>query len=177
MPDSLATLSPSAGFAPIAAAHIETLILGSLPSRRSIELGQYYGHSRNAFWPIMGRLLGAGPEVPYERRARMLTDAGIGVWDVLASSIRPGSLDADIDVASATANDFAGFLASHRRVGRVFFNGRKAEELFRRKVRLPVSNPTPRLRLERLPSTSPANAAMSFEDKLSRWSAILDSAT
>ena len=99
------------GFPPIAAVGVDTLVLGSLPSVRSLQLGQYYAHPRNAFWPIMGKLIGAGLDQPYDERVRRLIAAGIAVWDVLERSHRPGSLDADIDMASASVNDFAVFFS------------------------------------------------------------------
>jgi hypoxanthine-DNA glycosylase len=78
---------------------------------------------------------------------------------VLAAATRPGSLDSSIVHASASANDFAAFFRRHPRIRRVFFNGRKAEALYRRFV-LPGLGPEfASLRYESLPSTSPAHAA------------------
>ena len=163
---------PSFGFEPVSRPGIHTLVLGSLPSRRSIETGQYYGHPRNAFWPLMGELLGFEAGIPYAQRAEALLDAGIGLWDVLHSSRRPGSLDADIDVNSARANDFAGFLGDHTSLMRICFNGKKAADLFRRLQCLPEGDARERISLLALPSTSPAHAAMSFADKLNRWAIV-----
>lgn len=161
--------TPSEGFPPIAAPGIHTLILGSLPSQQSLEKQEYYGNPQNAFWRIMGELFDAGPDVPYPDRTPRLTAHGVGVWDVLRSSVRPGSLDADIDLATATANDFPGFLRRQPSVSRICFNGRKAGELFRRFDCL-ADAPTERvIALIPLPSTSPAYASMSYQDKLTRW--------
>ena len=160
------------GFPPISAAGIHTLILGSLPSRRSLELGQYYGHPQNAFWRIMGRLVGASRNLPYDERVRRIVAARLGVWDVLASSVRPGSMDAAIDVRSATPNDFDRFLREHAALRRICFNGRKAAELFERKVSLTDDQRSASLEFVQLPSTSPAYAAMPFEEKLERWSVV-----
>lgn len=163
---------PSFGFEPVSHPSIHTLVLGSLPSRRSIETGQYYGHPRNAFWPLMGALLGFEAGVPYPERRNALLDAGIGLWDVLHSSKRPGSLDADIDVSSARANDFECFLEGHTSLMRICFNGRKAADLFHRLQCLPDGETRERISLLALPSTSPAHAAMSFEEKLDRWAIV-----
>ena len=158
----------AAGFPPIADSEIETLILGSLPSQQSLATRQYYGNPRNAFWPIMGELIDAGPAVPYaDRTARLLAD-GIGVWDVLSAAVRPGSLDANIDVTTAAANDFHRFFNEHPSVARVFFNGRKAADLFRRFGCAEMIRRND-IDYETLPSTSPAFAAMPFSEKVTRW--------
>ncbi|MFM9980077.1 MAG: DNA-deoxyinosine glycosylase, partial [Burkholderiales bacterium] len=105
-----------------------------MPGAASLAADQYYAHPRNHFWPIMGRLFGAGPELPYAKRVRRLKSCGIAVWDVLESCVRPGSLDADIEEGSIAVNDFAGFFDAHPRIGAVFFNGAKAESAYRRHV-------------------------------------------
>jgi hypoxanthine-DNA glycosylase len=163
----------TSGFPPVVGAQARVLILGTLPSRRSLELSQYYGHPRNAFWRIMGVLFGAGPEVPYAERTRRVAAAGVAIWDVLAASVRPGSMDAAIDLATASANDIEGFLGSHPYIRLVCFNGRTAESLFRRLVAPNLEKGSNVPRYETLPSTSPAFAAMSFEEKLERWKVIL----
>lgn len=164
-------MSLSHGFPPVAAPGARVLILGSMPGQASLQAGQYYAHQRNAFWRIMGDLLGAGPALPYAQRLGKLTAAGIALWDVIAACERAGSLDADIVGSSVAANDFAAFFAVHRNIAQVFFNGAAAETAFRRRV-LPGLSAS-RLRLTRLPSTSPAHAARSYADKLAAWSAIL----
>ncbi len=151
------------GFPPIAAPDARILVLGSLPGDRSIAAQQYYAHPRNAFWPIMEVLYGIRGS--YEERCDGLEAHRIALWDVLRSSVRPGSLDARIDLDTARANDFVAFLAAHRQLGRIVFNGRKAEQLFHRFVELPGSS----IDLVGLPSTSPAYAAMPFSGKLEKW--------
>lgn len=165
---------PSVGFAPVANPGIKTLILGSLPSRRSIAAGQYYGHPQNAFWKIMGELIDAGPDKPYTERCERLLAAEIGLWDVLESSFRPGSMDADIELSTTKPNDFGTFLHEHAAISRICFNGRKAADLFRRLVRLPRPDAGSRIELLGLPSTSPAYASMPFADKLRRWSIVTE---
>jgi hypoxanthine-DNA glycosylase len=160
------------GFPPIAGPGARVLVLGSLPSRKSLEQNQYYGHSQNAFWPIMGELFGAGRERPYEQRVATLIRHGVAVWDVLASSVRPGSMDADIDRDAAVTNDFASFFKAQPDIGLVCFNGKTAWQLFDRLVAPVIENGSNRRRYQRLPSTSPAYASMSFEQKLSQWRVI-----
>ena len=118
----------------------------------------------------MGELAGATGEYP--ERCQRLIECRIAVWDVLHSSVRPGSLDADIRLDTARPNDFAGFFAAHPHVRTVCFNGRKAEDLYRRLV-LPALDGFEH-ELSSLPSTSPAHAAMSFDKKLEIWRSMLE---
>lgn len=155
----------SAGFAPIDSDDARVLILGSLPSRRSIADEQYYAHPQNTFWRIMAEL--AGAVGPYADRCSALQQGGIALWDVLASSVRPGSLDADIQLSSAKVNDFQQFLATHGAIERICFNGQQAAKIF--SARVPQNVVDSRIQLFTLPSTSPAHAAMRFEEKLEIW--------
>jgi double-stranded uracil-DNA glycosylase len=160
-------------FPPIAGHRAHTLILGSLPGQRSLQLQQYYAHPQNAFWKIIAEVFDAGSSpLPYTRRVKILTDHQIAVWDVLAAAERPGSLDSSIVSASALANDFRGFFRAHPQIRRVFFNGRKAEELYRRFVLPDLGTGFEELRYECLPSTSPAHAGMTFAKKLEHWRRI-----
>jgi hypoxanthine-DNA glycosylase len=167
-------MSSVAGFPPIAGRHPRILILGSMPGVRSLELAQYYGHQRNAFWPIMGALYGADHSLPYAERVQILKLNGVSVWDVLARCRRKGSLDTSIDLSTAKPNDLKVFLTTRRSIRHVFFNGAKAADLYRRLVLPAVQMSAPYLSHQRLPSTSPALAAMDFAEKLSRWSVIRD---
>ena len=160
----------SAGFPPIARTDARILILGSLPSRRSIAVGEYYAHPQNAFWRIMRELVDA--DGSYTSRCAALVEAQIALWDVLRQSVRPGSMDADIQLDTSQANDFAGFLSQHPGIEKICFNGRKAEEMFRRLVGPEALQWS--LRFELLPSTSPAYASMPFDEKLRRWRSSIE---
>lgn len=159
----------STGFPPIASRDAEVLILGSFPGRRSLDANQYYAHPMNSFWRIMGRVLGTSLDVPYAKRARLLKQHRIALWDVVKSARRPGSLDASIVGSSIQANDFVRFFETHPRIRLVCLNGGKAASLYRRLV-------LPRLAAaiawRQLPSTSPAHAAMPFRQKLARWRVV-----
>jgi hypoxanthine-DNA glycosylase len=168
---SYTSMPPIQSFPPIENPSASILILGSMPGKESLRAGQYYAHPRNAFWPIMGDLVGAAPGLPYEARTRMLKSAGIALWDVLASCTRHSSMDADIDADSISVNDFASFFLKHPGITAVFFNGGMAEQCFRRHVRPLLEHRS--LHYQRLPSTSPANASMSYAQKLKAWEAIL----
>lgn len=159
------------GFPPVADARARLLILGSMPGKASLVAQQYYAYRQNCFWRIMGDLLGAGPELPYALRLEKLQASGIALWDVIAACEREGSLDADIVGASVQANDFPEFFAGCPGIGRVYFNGGAAEAAFRRRVLPGLSRPL--LQLQRLPSTSPAHAALPYAEKLAAWSAII----
>jgi hypoxanthine-DNA glycosylase len=139
-----------------------------MPSAASLTAGQYYAHPRNQFWPIVGKICGFDAGAPYARRIASLCAARVAVWDVVASCIRTGSLDADIDELSIVVNPFARFLAAHPHIRRVCFNGRKAEAAWRRYVQggLPQARA---LSYALLPSTSPAHASMSYPRKLRAW--------
>lgn len=159
----------STGFPPVSRLDARLLILGSLPGRRSIEAGEYYAHPRNAFWPIMRELYGIHGD--YAARCEGLLEAGIALWDVLAASVRPGSLDSAIVKKDAQPNDFVTFLGAHSAIDRIAFNGRTSEALFRRSV-LPALDAA-RYELIPLPSTSPAHAAMRPEKKCAVWGSML----
>jgi hypoxanthine-DNA glycosylase len=155
--------SPSSCFAPLARSDASLLILGSLPGQRSLQAVQYYAHPQNAFWRIMRDLVGA--DGTYEERCEVLMDNGIALWDVLAESIRPGSMDADIKLDTAKANDFGAFIRCHPDIRRICFNGQKAAQMYAKFV----DDDGFALQQDTLPSTSPAYASMAYEEKLARW--------
>jgi hypoxanthine-DNA glycosylase len=163
----------SIGFAPIARGRPRVLVLGSLPGRKSLEMGQYYAQPQNGFWRIMGALFGAGPSLPYPERLERLIANRVAVWDVLAAGERDGSLDSAIVPASVVVNDFGGFFARHADIGLVCFNGAKAADLYRRRVAPVLAVQFASLPFLVLPSTSPANASVPFAAKLASWSAAL----
>ncbi len=162
-----------AGFPPIENAKAKILILGSMPSEVSLQKQQYYGHDRNAFWPIMMKLFSGQTDMDYCQRQQILTGQQVAVWDVLQCCQRQGSLDANIEMASVRTNDFSTFFSQHRKIKAVFFNGVKAETMYRKQVLSSLPEKYEYLHYHRLPSTSPAHAAMSLEEKTERWRAIL----
>jgi hypoxanthine-DNA glycosylase len=163
----------SEGFPPVVAGQPQVLILGSLPGRASLQAGQYYAQARNCFWPIMGDLFGAGRHLSYADRTRRLTAHAVALWDVIASAHRPGSLDSRIDRSTMILNDLGGFLAEHATIRLVCFNGRTAEHLYTRFVLPGLDVCAQNIERRVLPSTSPAYAALSYADKLARWSEAL----
>ncbi|MFM8331211.1 MAG: DNA-deoxyinosine glycosylase [Candidatus Methylumidiphilus sp.] len=157
-------------FPPIANPHAKILLLGSMPGAESLRAAQYYAHPRNAFWPIMGELFGAGLDREYQIRLEILKSHGIALWDVLASCVRVGSLDSAIE--HDAANDFPAFFQVHPHISRVYFNGAMAEKSFHKHVR-GLPNPQA-LQFQRLPSTSPAHAALRYKQKLEAWRVVAE---
>ena len=157
------------GFPPITSKSTKVLVLGSMPSETSLLKQQYYGHPRNAFWPIMGVLFAALPELAYDQRKAILVQKGIAVWDVLKTCKRPGSMDSDIEMASVETNDFVSFFASHPMLKQVFFNGGKAENVYKKYIEPELSSRFDYIHYHRLPSTSPAYASMNLQQKIAAW--------
>lgn len=155
-------------FPPIEGSGSRVLILGTMPGATSLRLQQYYGHPRNSFWKIVGEVLGFEPQVSYEQRKSELLKRKVALWDVLAACTRKGSLDSSIDASSIVPNDFATFFDRHPDLHRVCFNGARAESLYLKHV-LPFLTSRREIVHARLPSTSPAHAAMSFADKVRVW--------
>jgi TDG/mug DNA glycosylase family protein len=155
-------------FPPIVSQKSKVLILGTMPGAASLKAKQYYADPRNAFWRIMGRLIGVGPQLPYKERLVIIDEAGLALWDSLQACVRPGSLDSSI--TDEVPNDFPAFFARYPKIRHVFFNGGKAETAFHGHA-MPMLNDHQQT-FQRLPSTSPAHAAMSLDDKVRAWSIV-----
>lgn len=137
------------------------LILGSFPSTASLAAQQYYAHRQNQFWKILGMILRKPlPELDYASRTQAVLDAGIAIWDVYASCERAGSLDSVI--RNPRLNDFAGLQKSAPAIRRVLFNGQTPGRFA---PALSALGYETRI----MPSTSPANAGLSYERKLAIW--------
>jgi hypoxanthine-DNA glycosylase len=160
-------------FDPIENPTSRVLILGSMPGKVSLRAEQYYAHPQNAFWKILGGLFDFDPNSSYESRVTCLRDHGIALWDVMQSCVRGSSLDSDIEESSIIANPFGDFLAVHLEIQTICFNGAKAEASWRRHV-LPTLQEGD-IAYHRLPSTSPANASISYDTKLDAWRSALGS--
>ena len=153
------------GFEPIVDAATRLLILGSLPGEASLKAAQYYAHPRNGFWPLIGGLLGEDlPALPYEQRLARLRGRGVGLWDVIASAERAGSLDAAI--RSPEAADLRGLVESLPRLKVVAFNGGLAARMGRR-----ILGGMDAIELVDLPSSSPAHA-ISLSAKSQTWAIL-----
>lgn len=141
------------------------MILGSLPGDASLRASQYYAHPQNAFWRLVGGAIGVDlVALPYEARLDALKSAGVGLWDVIASAERSGSLDAAIRRPEQA--DLRGLIASLPRLRAIAFNGKTAARLGRRALA-----ETAGLTLIDLPSSSPA-FTLSLSLKAESWAIL-----
>ncbi|WP_179401688.1 DNA-deoxyinosine glycosylase [Burkholderia guangdongensis] len=154
------------GFPPVVAADTHTLILGSFPGEASLAATQYYAHPRNQFWRLLGAVLGEAAlhELAYDARLERVLKHGIGIWDVLAACHREGSLDSAI--RNAKPNDFDALREHAPLLRKVCFNGKTAGRF------ADVIGAAGYDTLV-LPSSSPANATRSYDQKLLCWREIL----
>ena len=140
-------------------------ILGSLPGDASLAAQQYYAHPQNQFWRLVGTAIGRDlQELPYEERLEQLAECRIGLWDVVGSAVRRGSLDQAIRLANHNRierliHDFSELVA-------IAFNGTTSAAIGRKLI-----GPDTRLTLIDLPSSSPANTRP-FAEKRAAWSAL-----
>ncbi|MGO8769911.1 MAG: DNA-deoxyinosine glycosylase [Mycobacterium sp.] len=158
------------GFPPVVDDRAGVLILGSFPSAQSLASGQYYANPRNAFWPITSELFGFDGSAAYDARLAALQSGGVALWDVLHACRRVGSADSAIDPKSLVVNDFAGLFADYPTLKKVYFNGARAAELYRR-----LADADAAAEYRRLPSTSPAHV-MRPGAKLAAWAPIASAA-
>lgn len=142
--------------------------MGSMPGEESLRKRQYYAHPQNAFWYIMGSIIGFDHTLAYTHRVSCLKRAGVALWDVLKHCERQGSLDSAIQQSSEAANSISELLHERPGIRTVFLNGQKAAASFRRHV-LPCLEADLRINTVTLPSSSPANAGLRPKQKLQLW--------
>jgi len=153
-------------FPPILDEHTHVLFLGSFPSIASFEQAFYYAHPRNAFWPILEAIFDVQLETNEAKKAFCL-EKGIGLWDVIGSCERSNS--SDTNLKNCIPNDFEKLLHEYPNIQVLAFTGKKSHDLFMKFFK--------DLEIEKvlLPSTSPAHAAMKFEEKKAIYKTFLDS--
>lgn len=162
-------------FPPIIATNARMLILGSMPGKVSLRMQQYYAHQHNAFWKILGDLFGTGQPLDYPSRIELLKSHGIGLWDVLMSCERQGSLDSAINELSMVPNDLVALYERHPHIDRILFNGAKAAQVYKRYVLPRLREKYEYLKYAQLPSTSPTHVSLTYQQKLQAWRDILQS--
>jgi len=157
-------------FPPIIEPSSRVLILGSLPGDESLRQQQYYAHPRNQFWRILAEVYAAPFPETYPDCVALVLQQRLALWDVIRHGERERSLDQAI--RNATPNDFAWLFRTYPAVQALVFNGRKAHDLFERRVLQPQAlNGIERLPRLLLPSTSPA-ATLPLAAKIERWRQI-----
>ncbi len=169
-------------FAPLVNNHCTLLILGSLPGEESLRQVQYYAHPRNAFWRILCDVFAENFTEDYAARCALALRHGVALWDVIGAAEREGSLDTAI--RNPVVNDFATFLQTHPNIHKICLNGGKAEQLFKRHcmcknglltaeieqaIKTEHGASRQPIKIIALPSTSPANAKMRYDEKLALW--------
>jgi hypoxanthine-DNA glycosylase len=156
------------GLGPVVTPDTRLLVLGSFPGVASLQAGQYYGHPRNHFWPLLAALWRQPmASWPYAQRIDWIQGHGLGLWDVYAHCRRDGSLDADI--RDAELNDLPALVSRLPQLCLIAHNGGESAKVMR--ITRALGSP-----VVRLPSTSPANASWSFERKRAAWQLAFDQA-
>ena len=149
-------------FSPVVDGGTRLLVLGSLPGAISLRAAQYYAHPQNQFWRLMGAVVGADlAKAPYRDRLEILRARGVGLWDVVRSARRAGSLDTAI--REHQPNALAELAATLPGLAAIAFNGGTAAKIGRATL-----GQDPPWALVSLPSSSPAHT-LRFEAKLCQW--------
>ncbi|KEA64198.1 G:T/U mismatch-specific uracil/thymine DNA-glycosylase [Marinobacterium lacunae] len=167
-------MSQAISFLPQWQSNARVLVLGSTPGVASLNAQQYYAHPRNAFWPILAQLCGFDAQLPYERRVEALKASGVALWDVIGRCYRPGSLDSSIQADTVEPNDLAELVARLPCLQLIACNGATAHKLLLRHWADLLAGLEGRVKVIRLPSTSPAHASLSLADKTLQWQVIGD---
>ena len=160
------TADAKTSFDPISNADTTVLILGTMPGDKSLELGEYYGHSRNRFWKIISAITNNVLPLTYADKKELLIKSKIGVWDVAHKAKRKGSLDSAIE--DEKPNDLDAFIARHKNLKVIGFNGTKSQALFDK-----YFDRKSGIKYISLPSTSPANTGIDFDNICKQWRQIL----
>ena len=165
-PVSIVSTHLKTSFDPISYLDTCVLILGTMPGNKSLELNEYYGHSRNKFWKIISTITNSDLPLTYTDKKTLLHKTKIGIWDVAHKANRKGSLDNAIQ--GEEPNDLNSFISKHKNLKVIGFNGTKAEILsdkfFSRRTGIKYIS---------LPSTSPANTGVDFDSICKVWRQIL----
>ena len=151
-------------FTPIFNEYSRILMLGTMPSPKSREVGFYYGHPRNRFWKVVSDVCKEEfPETQEDKIAFALRNK-IAVWDVLAGCQIKGADDSSI--RNPEPNDMK-IILDNADIQAIFTTGTKATQLYRK-----YCYPQTGIEAIGLPSTSPANCRMSYEELYQAYSVI-----
>ena len=154
------------GFAPIANQNSRALILGTFPGKASRESAEYYGNPRNQFWKIIAELSGKKTVITnYTKKIQILQSLEIALWDMISSCETNGSLD--IEIKNEQLVDLSAFLSAFPNIELILFNGQNSAKYAKKLENISVPTII-------LPSTSPANATISYNEKLKIWKSALE---
>ena len=153
-------------FDPISNSDTTILILGTLPGDKSLEVGEYYGHPRNRFWKIISTITNNDIPLTYSNKKELLLQSKIGVWDIAHRANRKGSLDTAIE--NEEPNNIINFIANHKNLKVIGFNGQKSASLFNKYFQRSQD-----IKYITLPSSSPTNARINFENICKSWQQLL----
>ena len=149
-------------FAPLVDKSTKVLVIGTMPGVASLQAAEYYAFKHNAFWSIIFELAGTEAQ-NYAEKDEILRKLHIGLWDNLKVCEREGSLDSDIK--QAEPNNFEKLLSEFPNIKKLLFNGQKSFAFFKKYHHELLK----KYEYAVLPSTSPANARLPFEQKLALW--------
>lgn len=149
---------------PLYSASSSVLILGSFPSVKSREQEFFYGHPQNRFWRVIAAVYGTSVPTAVEEKKKLILSNGLALWDVIAECEIEGSSDSSI--SAVKPNDIS-IILNNCPVKRIFVNGKTAEKYYIKYIQPKIG-----LKAVCLPSTSPANAAWSFERLCEAWKVI-----
>jgi hypoxanthine-DNA glycosylase len=154
-------------FSPIVDKDTTRMVVGTMPSVDSLRFSEYYGNPRNQFWKILFSVFEGGrTPTDYDDKVATAKSHGVGLWDILASCKREGSLDSNIKDESL--NDFPTLLKDHPNIKMLIFNGQNSYKYF-----LKAYGQLSGIEYRVMPSTSPANAMKNFDAKLKEWEEVL----
>lgn len=157
-------------FDPLIGKDPEILILGTLPSKQSLKLNQYYANPRNRIWMILSEIFDTATPRNYQEKMNLLFKHNIALWDVAHSAVRPGSLDADI--SEEIINPIDKFLRDYPTIKVIGCNGKTAYEKLTRNFKENLGD----VRLVLLKSSSPANCQFSLEEMVENWRTLFPDA-
>ncbi|MGG5577129.1 DNA-deoxyinosine glycosylase [Myroides sp. C15-4] len=152
-------------FEPLLSLAPKVLILGTMPSVKSLEQQEYYGNKQNVFWKIMFSIFQQPFSTSYADRIRLIQEHQLALWDVLQSCQRQGSLDSAIK--EEKPNDIKQLLQAYPSIHTVVFSSQKAEAYFKKYI-----GPIDSIKTITMPSPSGANARMTFEEKRKSWEVL-----
>lgn len=151
-------------FPPLIEGQPRVLILGTFPSPVSREKREYYGNPRNQFWRIVFDAQNLAFDNPsYDEKKAALFQNSIALWDVISSCEADSALDTSI--RNPVYNTQLPMFIAKNKITAIFFNGGNAHRFYKRGIGI-IDGMV-------LPSTSPANARLKYQEKLLLWSEAL----